>query len=125
MDWAREARWAREPGPLGPGARARAPPGPSPSRGTKNLRSFSSFFLLKNDPPENHEKTTFRAFLETKGPRDPPWMQERQILFRIALTRALYDQMAPQLCLFYVPGQPAKSQFVKKHGLVVKKSPSG
>ena len=55
-------------------------------------------------PPENHEKTTFRAFLETKGPRDPPWMQERQILFRIALTRALYDQTAPQLCLFYVPG---------------------
>ncbi len=62
------------------------------------------FFCLKNDPPENHEKTTFRAFLETKGPRDPPWMQERQILFRIALTRALYDQTAPQLCLFYVPG---------------------
>ena len=55
-------------------------------------------------PPENHEKTTFRAFLETKGPRDPPWMQERQILFRIALTRALYDQMAPQLCPFYIPG---------------------
>ena len=55
-------------------------------------------------PPENHEKTTFRAFLETKGPRDPPWMQERQILFRIALTRALYDQTAPQLCLFYIPG---------------------
>ena len=55
-------------------------------------------------PLENHEKTTFRAFLETKGPRDPPWMQERQILFRIALTRALYDQTAPQLCLFYVPG---------------------
>ena len=23
-------------------------------------------------PPENHEKTIFRAFLETKGPRDPP-----------------------------------------------------
>ena len=32
-------------------------------------------------------------------------MQERQILFRIALTRALYDQMAPQLCPFYVPGK--------------------
>ena len=76
-------------------------------------------------PPENHEKTIFRAFLETKGPRDPPWVQERQILFRIALTRALYDQMAPQLCLFYVPCQPSKEQFVKKHGLVVKKTPSG
>ena len=32
-------------------------------------------------------------------------MQERQILFRIALTRALYVQMAPQLCPFYVPGK--------------------
>ena len=69
----------------------------------KSQKFFIFFFFLKNDPPENHEKTTFRAFLETKGPRDPPWMQERQILFRIALTRALYDQTAPQLCLFYVP----------------------
>ena len=32
-----------------------------------------------------------------------------------------YDQMAPQLCQFYVPGQPSKKQFVKKNGLVVKK----
>ena len=63
-------------------------------------------------PPENHEKTTFRAFLETKGPRDPPWVQERQILFRIALTRALYDQMAPQLCPFYVPGKLSFSSLV-------------
>ena len=124
MDWAQEARWARGPGPLGPGARARAPPGPSPSRGTTNLKSFSSFFL-KNAPPENHEKTTFRAFLETNSLRDPPCVQERQILFRMALTRALYDQMAPQLCLFYLPGQPSNKPFVKKHGLVVKKTPSG
>ena len=50
-----------------------------------NLRSFSSFLFLKHTPLENHEKTTFRAFLETKGPRDPPWVQERRILFRIAL----------------------------------------
>ena len=32
-------------------------------------------------------------------------MIEREILFRIALTRALYDQMAPQLSPFYVPEQ--------------------
>ena len=76
-------------------------------------------------PPENHEKTTFRAFLETKGPRDPPWVQERQILFRIALTRALYDQMAPQLCQFYVPGQPSKKQFVKNLVWLLQKTPSG
>ena len=36
---------------------------------------------------------------------NPPYVQERQILFRIALTRALYDQMAPQLRPFYVPGK--------------------
>ena len=97
-------------------------------RAQKKLRSFSSFFL-KNDPPENHEKTTFRAFLETKGPRDPPWMQERQILFRIALTRALYDQTAPQLCLFYVPRlvkNPgwSKIRAGQKSGLVIEKSRS-
>ena len=39
-------------------------------------------------------------------------MQERQILFRIALTRALYDQMAPQLCPFYVPGKLSFSSLV-------------
>ena len=36
-----------------------------------------------------------------------------------------YDQMAPQLCQFYVPGQPSKRQFVKKHGLVATKTPAG
>ena len=116
------------PGGMGPLARGPGParlPGPTHRPTNKNLRSVSSCFLKNDSPPENHEKTTFRAFLETKGPRDPPWVQERQILFRIALTRALYDQMAPQLCLFYVPGQPSKKQFVKKHGLVVKKTPSG
>ena len=39
-------------------------------------------------------------------------MQERQILFRIALPRALYDQMAPQLCPFYVPGKLSFSSLV-------------
>ena len=62
---------------------------------------FHVFFIFYN---KKHENRTFRASLEPWGPRDPPWMQERQILFRIALTRALYDQTAPQLCLFYVPG---------------------
>ena len=80
-------------------------------------------FSSKHDPLENHEKTTFRAFLETKSPRDPPWVQERQILFRIALTRALQDQMAPQLCQFYVPGQPSKKT-LKKHGLLAAKIPA-
>ena len=71
--------------------------------GQKQISEVFQVFS-KHDPQTNHEKTTFRAFHESKRPRDPPWVQERQILFRIALTRALYDQMAPQLCLFYVPG---------------------
>ena len=66
-----------------------------------NFRSLSSFFFEKW-LPENHENTTFQTFLEPWGPRDRPWIQERKILFRIALTRALYDQMAPQLCRFYI-----------------------
>ena len=41
-----------------------------------------------------------RAFLEPQGPQDPACVRERRILFQIALTRALYDQMAPQLCQF-------------------------
>ena len=51
---------------------------------------------------KNHENHTFRASLEPQGPRDPPCVKERKLLFRIALTRALYDQMAPQLCPFYI-----------------------
>ena len=66
------------------------------------VSEVSQVFFLKNDPPENHENTTFQTFLEPWGPRDRPWIQERKILFRIALTRALYDQMAPQLCHFYI-----------------------
>ena len=61
------------------------------------------FVLFENSPLENHETTTFRASLELRGPRDCACGKEREILFRIALTRALYDQMAPQLCHFYVP----------------------
>ena len=61
---------------------------------------------------EKHENRTFRASLEPWGPRDPPYVQERQILFRIALTRALYDQTAPQLCPFYVPGKLSLSCLV-------------
>ena len=74
-------------------------------RTTNNLGSFSSFLLFEKCPPENHENTTFRAVLEPWGPRDRPWIQEHKILFRIALTRALYDQTARQLSAFYVPGK--------------------
>ena len=70
------------------------------------------FHDLKKKGPKKHETPTFRASLEPWGPRDPPYVQERQILFRIALTRALYDQTAPQLCPFYVPGKLSFSSLV-------------
>ena len=71
----------------------------------QKYQKFFNFVFLKISPSENHENTTFRAFLETEGPRDRACGKERKILFRIALTRALYDQMAPQLYRFYVPGK--------------------
>ena len=55
---------AQGPGPLDPGARARALPGPSPSPHKQISQKFFKFFFLKFGPPGNHEKTTFRASLE-------------------------------------------------------------
>ena len=70
-------------------------------------------------------KHKFSGIPWNRGPSGPRLWKRAKILFRIAWTRALYDQMAHQLCLFHVPGQPSKKQFVKKHGLVVRKAPSG
>ena len=44
--------------------------------------------------------TLFRSSLESQGLRDPPCVKEGKNLFRIALTRALYDQMAPSYAHF-------------------------
>ena len=73
-----------------------------------NLRSLF-FFSWFSRPSKNHENTLFRASLEPQGPRDPPCVKERNIFFRIALTRALYDQMAPQLCPLFVPAKKLRS----------------
>ena len=72
------------------------------------LLEVHQVFFTKLRHLENHEKTCFRASLEPQGSRDPPCVKERKILFRIALTRALYDQMAPQLCPCYVPQKNSK-----------------
>ena len=45
----------------------------------------------------------FWASLGPQGPRDRASGKERENLRRIASTRALYDQMAPQLCPFCIP----------------------
>ena len=64
------------------------------------------FLFMKMTHREIMKTRLFGQSLEPWDPRDRTWIQERKILFRIALTRALYDQMAPQLCYFYVPRQP-------------------
>ena len=69
-------------------------------------------FLFCLKVQQNMKIELFRASREPWGPRDPPYVQERQILFRIALTRALYDQTAPQLCPFYVPDKLSFSSLV-------------
>ena len=74
------------------------------------VNHFHVFFCFEG--PKKHENRTFRASLEPWGPRDPPYVQERQILFRIALTRALYDQTAPQLGPFYVAEKHSFSSLV-------------
>ena len=66
------------------------------------LRSLNHFFA-DVCPPEKHENPPQTDPLENLSPWDHAQVIERKILFRIALTRALYDQMAPQLCPFYVP----------------------
>ena len=70
---------------------------------TMFVNDFHIFF--KKRVRQNHENQTFRVSLKPQGPRDRACGKEREILCRIALTRALYDQMAPQLCHFYVPGK--------------------
>ena len=55
--------------------------------------------LFKQQLSENH--SCFSSLEET-SPWDPAHVKERQIWRPIASTRALYDQMAPQLCKFYV-----------------------
>ena len=127
---AKISRWTGGPGPPGSSKIGifgpKTPGDPSDDLGRSFGIIFSSKFqhptmlvhhfhvFLENDFSENHENRTFRASLEPQAPRDPPYVQERQILFRtrIALTRALYDQTAPQLCPFYFPEKPSFSCLV-------------
>ena len=62
--------------------------------------------FIKKGPKQNHENQTVRESLESKGPRDLPSMKERNLSYTMHGSRAPYDQMAPQLCQFYAPGQP-------------------
>ena len=53
------------------------------------------FFSRICDPPEKHENPPWTTPSENLSPWDHAQMIERKILFRIALTRALYDQIQP------------------------------
>ena len=75
-----------------------------------DLSAYKSGQRTKGWPPNGfykkhtnqNEKTTFRASFEPQGPSDRACVKEREILFQIALTGVMYDQMAPQLCRMYV-----------------------
>ena len=82
----------------------------------QNPTIFVNHFHIcfKKKSKKNHENQTFRESLESQGPRDLPSMKERKISYKMHGSRAPYDQMAPQLCLFYVPGQPSKKTLFEK-----------
>ena len=59
------------------------------------LRSVNYFCSRMFDPPEKHENPLRTTPPEMQEPWDHAQMIERKILCRIALTRALYDQIRP------------------------------
>ena len=67
------------------------------SSGDQNLTMFILHFhvFLHFRPPNHHENPRFCKTLQIKDSWDHAQMIEREILFRIALTRALYDQIRP------------------------------
>ena len=64
--------------------------------------------------PKNHENPRFCKTLQNHFPWDHAQMIERKILFRIALTRALYDQLRPYFFKNPVPNFDHPST-AKKH----------
>ena len=59
------------------------------------LRSLDYYFRGFLTPPEKHENPAPLHPPEIQEPWDHAQMIERKILCRIALTRALYDQIRP------------------------------
>ena len=64
------------------------------------------FFRLSSDQAKTRKEyaetaTCYRS-LEENSPWDHAQIRERPTWRSIARSRALYDQMAPQLCLFYI-----------------------
>ena len=55
-------------------------------------------FVAFSTPQKSHGNRRFPLPLQIKDSWDHAQMIEREILFRIALTRALYDQIRPSFC---------------------------
>ena len=67
----------------------------SDGQGNVFFEKFLKFFSRIFDPLEKHENPPPPHPLENPDPWDHAQMIERKILCRIALTRALYDQIRP------------------------------
>ena len=63
---------------------------------------FSSFVRPGKNQQNDAETATCYLSLGENSPRDQAQIKERPTWRSIAGSRALYDQMAPQLCLFYI-----------------------
>ena len=63
---------------------------------------FSSFVRPGKNQKNDAETATCYLSLGENSPRDQAQIKERPTWRFIAGSRALYDQMAPQLCLFYI-----------------------
>ena len=71
-------------------------------RGGTFFEKCKLFFSRIFDPPEKHENPPWTTPPEIQEPWDHAQMIERKILFRIALTRAPYDQIRPWFFQKYV-----------------------
>ena len=64
--------------------------------------NFFDFRPARQKPKNDAETATFSPSLEENSPWNPAQIKERPTWRSIAGSRALDDQMAPQLCLFYI-----------------------
>ena len=82
---------------------------------------FSIFVRPDKNQKNDAETATCYRSLEENSPWDHAQIKERPIWRSIARSRALYDQMAPQLCLFYISAKfdfrpnSRKYEYLKKY----------
>ena len=72
---------------------------------------YLDFRLANQKSKKNAETTTLNRSLEETSLWDHSQIKEHRTWRSIAKSRALYDQMAPQLCLFYVSARTDFSSY--------------